>query len=312
MRDDVRPHSPRGGRNLDEFYKEWADDGTEYLNDAEQNEWDASDFAWDYAGEDNDANGMRASEEGLGAFAPGQYSGSRMARNNMSEDGKSGNRAGKRRKKKTSKAGSIILSLLILLCVAGFAFYYFLGNSFLIKGNWTGSIDYSESVSESIKNYLRDVDGSENINVDDAVGNINITTSFRIESSDKFEKTIDEESYKAALGSAENSLKAVMQELLTSKLQAMEVQTDATIDELIQEMLGMSLEEYLNQYGPQLLPSFKDIAAEENRSGTYEYSRNSLKLSCLDGTIYDVRYLVSDEMLVLSIDGKEYIYKKEK
>lgn len=369
MQGNRRNDSTRDRRNLDQFYKEWLDEGPDYNDDVDGDSWDSGDSrtakgswrkedrrafedSWmiedDGATTDSfhtnrsrttvnrdsrdtrdlrefrDSRDARDSREFRDSqdyrdsqkhrdsrgYRDSQNSrDSRINRDSQNSRDSRNHRPGK--KKKTSKVGILILSFIILLCIGGFAYYYFLGNSYLIEGKWVGRTDYSNDVINSVKDYLAGIEGIENINIDEQFENISIKTVFLINSSDTYEKVVDEDSYNVALDNAKSGLKTLMQELLTIELDSYEVKTDATIEELIQEMLGMSLDEYLEQHGPQLLPSLSDISEKENSSGTYDYSRDNLKLKDSNGNEASVPYLVSDDLLVLSVDGTEYIYQKD-
>lgn len=323
MQGNRRNDSTRDRRNLDQFYKEWLDEGPNYNDDVDS--WDSEDsrtVGGSWRKEDRRAiedNWMSEDDWAMTDSVHANHSRTTVNRDSRDTRDSRVNRDSQnsrdsrnhRTRKKTSKVGILILSFIILLCVGGFAFYYFLGNSYLIEGKWVGRTDYSNDVINSVKDYLAGIEGIENINIDEQFENISIKTVFLINSSNTYEKVVDEDSYNVALDNAKSGLKTLMQELLTIELDSYEVKTDATIEELIQEMLGMSLDEYLEQHGPQLLPSLSDISEKENSSGTYDYSRDNLKLKDSNGNEASVPYLVSDDLLVLSVDGTEYIYQKD-
>jgi len=223
----------------------------------------------------------------------------------------------KSRKKKRSLVPVIVLTVLLLVTISVVGFFYYFGNYFKLKGNWSRNIDCSAMAADRAEDYLSIVLVSgdlalEDFTVEDYFRDIVIEVDLSINSSKNYIETIDTISYENASSNALESLKRAMQDILTSKLLKLDVADEFSIEDLANEVLGMSLDDYLKEYGPELLPDLKELSISNNVEGMYSYGRDTLYFSTVPGMEADesnpVTYMVSDDELILKKNGENLLY----
>lgn len=225
-------------------------------------------------------------------------------------------REAERKKRKKRKARFcdvvfIIFLILIILTMAGIgAGYYYLHDAKQVKGVYSRKIDLTEQVIDNINRYLSEALFGNEIDAREFVDEVNLEVKLAIGNDYSFREELKEESYEEVSRAAREALKVSLQKLLARRLDVAALDSEMNIDELVQEALGMSLDRYLDEYGPMLLPEKEKLTAEYHREGSYTANRNSITLTLTDGTVVEYAYLVSDKMLVLSGEY-ETVYTRE-
>ena len=209
----------------------------------------------------------------------------------------------------------IIALTITLVAVLGiFVFIYVWGNPLLIRGEWTRHIDMSSMVGEAMEDYLESANMGDEIDLSAYVGDLKVAVDLTLDGEGNFTEQINEESYVKCEEAANAALAEAVRELITIRMEAVKVSSDEDIDSLIEETVGMSLESYLEQYGPVLMPQLSELQKENDRSGSYECDRTLISLQGADGEAYGnaegCQYMVSNETLVIDYGDAAYIYVK--
>lgn len=170
----------------------------------------------------------------------------------------------------------IVITVLVLMLglLGGFAFEKFrpkIDPMEHLSGEWTRSVDVSDRIVANAENWLEDVEGVT-VTVEDlkeTFGSLTIEVVERYVSDDAgymvCQREVSKESYDACSLKAYEGMKKAFEGIIYTRLLAAGISTDEIemdIQELYEEVIGMSMEEYLYQYGPVLVPSYEELSKE--------------------------------------------------
>lgn len=209
------------------------------------------------------------------------------------------------RRKRRVNIPAIILLLLTLLIICGCVFIFYYGNQTMLRGEWQREIDITDYAVDSIASYLgQDMDPNP-----DSRLTINLTLS--VNKDGEWKQTVDEASYDEALQQAKSVLTGAVSDSLKKKIEDSYINTDMTVDELVVDATGMSLQKYLDEYGPQLLPNYSELMETYGMSASYVATRDSISLD-MAGEMTEFGYVVTKDIFVIDNPEETVIYHKIK
>lgn len=209
------------------------------------------------------------------------------------------------RRKRRVNIPAIILLLLTLLIIGGCVFIFYYGNQTMLRGEWQREIDITDYAVDSIASYLgQDMDPNP-----DSRLTINLTLS--VNKDGEWKQTVDEASYDEALQQAKSVLTGAVSDSLKKKIEDSYINTDMTVDELVVDATGMSLQKYLDEYGPQLLPNYSELMETYGMSASYVATRDSISLD-MAGEMTEFGYVVTKDIFVIDNPEETVIYHKNK
>lgn len=215
-------------------------------------------------------------------------------------------------RKKNNIVAIILLVVIILALISIDLFYYFFNNPRLIKGTWDRKIDITDIVRDNIEDFISTATFGKDINPSDYISNISVGIELILNQDGSYKVNISEEDYNNGNDLAKEALKSALMDLLKRRLQisAVETESDEEINQLIKDAIGMSIEEYIDGYGPTLMPDIQMLMELYGDEGRYNVNRDVLSLkSNYDGD-KDYSYLVSDSLLMISNSDEEYTYTR--
>lgn len=208
----------------------------------------------------------------------------------------------------------IVLAVLLLLVVSFGVIFVKYNNSRLLPGTWSRTIDVSSDMEEYIRTYLKDATLGSEIDVSKYVPEAFVKISVIFDKNGTFETHVDAESYEEALKSGREALKEALKDLITKRLEVSYIETQKDVDTLVNEALGMNLDSYLDEYGPQILPPLSDFDLKYSFKGYYKsdkdfiYFTDYLNLPLRGET--SNKYLISDDTLVINFSDGACVYAR--
>lgn len=206
-------------------------------------------------------------------------------------------------RKKRRRIKRIVLNLLFLLIIAGggvIALLFYrksrpLPESF-IPGQYSGTADISAEAASKGQEWLNDAFMGEETDMAAVLGDLDLTLKLNMNSDGSYSITLDEDSVKNAAGQARNALADAFCDLAVLRLKAAgEGDFDReSARARTEEKLGMSLTEYLEGYGPEMVADPASLKAHYEKSGSWEVKDGVL---CMDGQA-QVSFAASDGMFV--------------
>lgn len=209
------------------------------------------------------------------------------------------------RRKRRINIPVIILLLLTLLIIGGCVFIFYYGNQTMLKGEWQREIDITDYAADSIASYLgQDMDSNPD-------SRLTITLTLSVNKEGEWKQIVDEASYDEAFQQARSVLVKAVSDSLKKKIDESYINTDMTVDELVADATGMSLQKYLDEYGPQLLPDYSELAEIYGMSASYTATRDSISIDRA-GEMKEFRYVVTKDIFVIDNPEETVIYHKIK
>jgi len=222
--------------------------------------------------------------------------------------------AGKRRKA-GGIIGAVAVIVITLLLISGVLVLVLTRGKGQIKGKWVREVEITNSVKAAASEWLSTALMSEEVNIDEYIPDCRIEIVLSINDDGSWGETLDEESYNQCRKSAYDGLAQAFESLASKRLDAAGKDV-SDVDALISETINMTLDEYLRNYGPELLPAFETLNKEILSGGKYKvkgdtlYRSNDLITDALDGEA--TTYLCNSGALVLAnSDESPILYTKE-
>ena len=224
-------------------------------------------------------------------------------------------------KKIIKNAISIFLFLLLGISTALLVYlHFFAPGDTDLSGEWSTDLDMTEQAAVTALNWLQDIE-AVSLSLEEMESymqkltiQVNMTMEETERSKGTFQCYIVPDSYDACNQAAYEAFARGFRELLGERLR-MAGYAGGTgqedMETLVAETFGMSTVSYLMSCGPALLPSFKDLQAQYEGSGTYEIVEDVLIRQFGDGgaaAIKEERYIRKDTDLVLLREGGSAIF----
>lgn len=205
------------------------------------------------------------------------------------------------------KAKQFLIPIIVFIALAGLLFGgLFVYKKFIYKdtafiGKWTRQVDVTDFTTDIMDIWLDDALVGDLAEYGDE--RIVISINLTINANGSWSESVDEASYAAAQAQALKVAAAGLTSFLEKRLASAEVNPESigkSVEELVQEAIGMSAEEYIAGYGPELLPSLEDLNKAYSHSGDYKVEKGVLARTGLGTeTVYEI-YSVQDDFLLIS------------
>ncbi len=195
------------------------------------------------------------------------------------------NRQQRKRRRKIRQICTTVI--LMLLTVVVFAAVLRLKTLSAFKGVYTRTVDMTDEAVLNAAGWLGETLGDEvdpdrirDLLPEDM--NVTIELSFERKGLKRgsYTEAVDEVSYSACRDRVYEAVCACLRELIIKRLTDAgyaENMTDEDADALINEALGMTLDNYIKNAGVELFPDKDGFAADINRAGDYRIKGNSIK-----------------------------------
>ena len=106
------------------------------------------------------------------------------------------------------------------------------------------------------------------------------------------------------------ALKTAVVKTVEDKLKKSYIETDMTVEELVKEATGMELTDYLEKYGPKMMPAMDELSDLYGMDAEYSADRSSLNITDkTDVSVCD--YALSHGMLVIDCKDGARVYHKD-
>lgn len=217
----------------------------------------------------------------------------------------------KKKKSKGKTVSIIILAFIVVLLLSASIFSYFFGNVFRLRGTYIRKLDITNSVISGINDYIGEATFGKDINASDYIDNISMDITLTLGSGSSYKETISDEDYDNAQTKINEAIKSALIDLITIRMEAASLGAESDIEELLEKSIGMSFDEYLLDYGPQVLPPIEELREKYTSEGRYSADRNTITIDAASALKGTHTYLVSDKLLIIEADNGEYIYLRE-
>lgn len=215
----------------------------------------------------------------------------------------------KKKAKKTNGTKYIIVFVFVLAVILILGFWY-LNNSTNISGTYLREISLNDVVEDNIEKYLLETSYADDINPGDYLDGLTITSVLTIDNEGNFSEEIDKDTVTICKDNAKKSLEEIVKTVIENRLDMLKIENNESTEDLINETLSMSLDDYLDEYGPDLIPDDDKLNQNYGRKAKYSINKNILELKETD-KVSDYEFFKSGNKLVI-VYGDEAIVYHEK
>lgn len=217
-----------------------------------------------------------------------------------------------RRKRRYNKVifAVMILIVIITLIGGGVLFFLYMGKARL-AGEWRRKIDITDTVVREIEEYISNTVSEDETDVHEYVDVIEVDSILNITADGSYDESIDEVSYYDAAAKANDALKQVVKDILKERMDRAYIETDLSEEELVKEAIGMELEDYLEQYGPDIVPALDEMRSQYEIHTSYSVTRDMITLGT-EGDSQTCAYAVTGGMLAVDYKDNAVIYRSDK
>lgn len=205
----------------------------------------------------------------------------------------------------------VLLLLLVVFLLAAIscalALRVYKGPNTSPAGRWRLYVDLTETARARANGWLQRAELGERVDAADRLPPIRVGVLLELTPDGGWRREVEESSLEAAEKEAENALAAALRELLLLRFadagRAAGTPEDAEMR--FQKAIGMSSLQYLESYGPRLLPTLDQLRESYEGSGSYEIDGQRMRI---DGQ--PVRCIVDDGVMALVREEKTEVYER--
>ena len=214
------------------------------------------------------------------------------------------------------KSKKWLIPCIVLIIV--FVLYLLFGNVIKIKGSWYKRVDVSKDIVENMEYYMGSFAGGEDamIDLDKYINEEDYYVAYKVTLGwdGSYKEEFDEKSYEVCKDKAYEDLKTAVSEVLVKSLEAANVDTDKSAEELVNEAVGMDIDTYLRDYGPALLPNPEEFVSEGASEMTYDCSMKRITITSVIDEKEEksgFNYYISNGLLILENGNVTELYHKK-
>lgn len=177
-------------------------------------------------------------------------------------------------------------------------------------GKWRMRLDLTDAARVRANAWLRNAELGGRVDAGDSLPQLTVWCELKLESDGTWTRTLDAGSLAYAETEARGALAAALNELLRLRVEeaGRPALTEKEAESRIRDVLGMTAEDYLSQYGPALLPDEGELRREYEGRGTYRIEGPSIRFD----EKASARYLADDALLVIRAAEGTEVYERAK
>lgn len=203
----------------------------------------------------------------------------------------------------------VLLLLFVILLLAaiacGLSLRLYRRSDPTLAGRWRMEVDVTDSARMRANAWLQAAKSGDQIDAGTYLPQLTVRVELRLNEDGRWSRSVDEASLRDAGKQAERALGSALRELLRLRIKeaGRPVGSDAELDARIEDAVGMSVEAYLQDYGPALLP--EDLNTVYDGGGSWQLEGTQIRF---DGGA--ARYLADDALLVLAYGDRMEVYSR--
>ena len=201
---------------------------------------------------------------------------------------------------------SVILLLSAIAC--GLSLRLYRRSDPALAGCWKMELDLRETAAARANTWLQAAALGTRVDAVEYMPPLRVNVELRLNADGSWSRSLDVSSRDTAEKQAEAALHNALRELLRLRIEdaGRPVEADEKLEARMEQAAGMSVDSYLADYGPTLLPDMDTLRARYNGSGSFQIDGVHIRFAGLD----DARYLADDALLVLEYVDRTEVYRR--
>ena len=143
----------------------------------------------------------------------------------------------------------------------------------VVDGTYDASADYSDYVIHQALDWLSDAAMGDDFAIEGYFDIPTVSVNVVLMSDNSFTSTVDESTYADCKEAAYKGLASAMRDFVRMRYSAAgkgDDLSDEAIDAILVEEIGMSLDSYLREYGPSLMPTIEEVKEDYNVTAVFQ------------------------------------------
>lgn len=217
-------------------------------------------------------------------------------------------------KEKKSRGHKVIILLLLFVILllsaiaCGLSLRLYRRSDPMLAGLWRMELDMTDTACARANAWLQTADLGDQVDAAAFMPPLRVRVELRLNADGSWSRSLDAESLDAAEKLAEAALSDALRELLRLRIESAgrPVEADSKLDARLEEAAGMTVDAYLAEYGPALLPDASALRTRYDGGGNFQVEGVHIRFEGQD----DARYLADDALLVLEYLDRTEVYAR--
>lgn len=220
----------------------------------------------------------------------------------------------RRKKKKGRTVAKLMINLTVgaLIALAGIMIIYYNDPRHKLVGEWVGKVDVSDEVTKKASDWFLAAAMGNSVDLTEAMNGASVDTHLVFAADGTWTTTVDKESYDACLDMCYEGMAQALRDFVKVRFGAASKpdMSDEQIDSLFSDTIGMSVKDYLKEFGPQIMPTYESMKAAYEREGVYTADKKAVTINneitadyVVNGRLLALDGIQAGNSVILTRDG---------
>gem|GEM_PF-2676680 len=210
----------------------------------------------------------------------------------------------KKRKKRRSPIGYILVIVIMATLMSLLIFEHYHPIRKIPAGTWIREYDLSPVTDQAIHEWLHSAEDGLTELPESEHEAVTVKVILHIDADGGYSQQLDTTSYTSASECAYHNLEKSLRSVIGARFTALGMTDgsgvpDEDVDLLMQEAVGMSMDEYLHKAVPDIIPSQEELTGTFDRSGSCRVEEDLIYFDDNEGQIFlsdSGKLLIGDEL----------------
>ena len=177
-----------------------------------------------------------------------------------------------------------------------------------LSGTWVTQKAIENDAHSAAKQWLDSARLGNEVNLE-GIDDVSVSLTLELYKNDTWKMYINEAEYTSRYNAAHQRLAKGLRSLLILRAAELGAEiNEEQAEEAIQKACGLSSDEFVEKYGPMLLPDAATVNAKYSLNGNYRAKNGVISRDGME----DMHFLVDDELLVMANDNDSETYHRVK
>ncbi len=220
----------------------------------------------------------------------------------------------RRKKKRGRTVAKLMINLTVgaLIALAGIMIIYYNDPRHKLVGEWVGKVDVSDEVTKKASDWFLAAAMGNSVDLTEAMNGASVDTHLVFSADGTWSTAVDKESYDACLDLCYEGMAQGLRDFVRVRFGAASKpdMSDEQIDSLFSDTIGMSVKDYLKEFGPQIMPTYESMKAAYEREGVYTADKKAVTINneitadyVVNGRLLALDGIQAGNSVILTRDG---------
>lgn len=205
----------------------------------------------------------------------------------------------RRKKKRGRTVAKLMINLTVgaIIALAALIIIYYNDPRHKLVGEWVGKVDVSDEVRGKASDWFLAAAMGNSADLTEAMNGASVDTHLVFAKDGTWSTAVDKESYDECLDMCYEGMSHALRDFIRVRFSAASKpdMSDEQIDTLFSDTIGMSVKDYLKEFGPQIMPTYESMKSAYEREGIYTADKKTITVN---GEV-TADYVVNGRLLAL-------------